>query len=141
MLLVRLTGGRLAEGFFRVGDGGFVRPCTRSHVVVSWGGARVVAAPLHLDVRLRVWSTGGHRNTILELGGTRMREDMTLEGVSRSRSYVLDPSGAPLDIEFQLWPIPRSAPLPYAVGDQVPFDLRTSRGWTKKVELRVKGGR
>jgi hypothetical protein len=140
MALIRLTGGRLAEVFFGVGYDGSATVCTSDDIFVAIVGfpgqiePPKAPAPVHIHYRLRVWSKGGHATTILSTSGTRAREVMTFELDSKG-PYVLDPSGAPVKVAFTLRPVPKGAPLPYSVGETVPFELHMSRGWVKKCGL------
>jgi hypothetical protein len=61
---------------------------------------------------------------------------MTFELESKG-PYVLEPSGSPVNVEFTLRTQPKGAPLPYAVGETIPFDLHMSRDWVKKGGLRL----
>ena len=142
MLLIRLTGGRLAEVFFGVGYDGSARVCTSDDVMVAVIGYPYESAPpppprpAHIHVRLRVWSKGGHATTILNLGVERIRPGLTLQ-LDTNGPYVLDPSGLPVNVGFTLRSQPREAALPYSVGDMVPFDLHMSRDWVKKGGIRL----
>jgi hypothetical protein len=140
MALIRLTGGRLAEVFFGVGYDGYATVCASDDIMVVLTGFPGRSAPppvpAHIHVRLRVWSKGGHATTILSIGGARMRPSLTLETDTRG-SYVLEPSGSPVNVWFTLRPSPKSVPLPYSVGETIPFDLHMSRGWIKKGSVRL----
>ena len=136
MLLVRLTGGRLAEVFFGVGYVGSATVCTSDDPIVFYSGMEWRTAPAHIHVRLRVWSKGGHATTILYLGADRIRPGLALE-LDTAGHFVLDPSGLPVKLGFTLRPSPKDAALPYAVGDMIPFDLHMSRDWVKKGAIRL----
>jgi hypothetical protein len=142
MALVRLTGGRLAEVFFGVGYDGSATVCTSDDIfvaVIGYPGQSALPvrpAPVHIHVRLRVWSKGGHATTILNIAGSRARQVMTFELDSKG-PYVLNPSGSPVKVAFTLRPVPKGASLPYSAGETVPFDLHMSRGWVKKGGLRL----
>jgi hypothetical protein len=136
MVLIRLTGGRLAEVFFGIGYDGSAKVCTSADQVIWRSGDEWLTAPPHIHVRLRVWSKGGHATTILSIGGERARQVMTFELDSKG-PYVLDPSGSPVNVEFTLKPSPKDAALAYSVGDTIPFDLHMSRDWVKKGGIRL----
>lgn len=140
MALIRLTGGRLAEVFFGVGYDGSAIVCTSDDIMVALSGfpgrSAPPPAPVHIHVRLRVWSKGGHATTILSISGSRAPQVMTFE-IDSKGPYVLEPSGSPVKVAFTLRPQPKGAPLPYSVGETVPFDLHMSRGWIKKGGLRL----
>jgi hypothetical protein len=136
MVLIRLTGGRLAEVFFGVGYDGTAKVCTSADPVIWFSGDPWLSAPPHIHVHLRVWSKGGPGTTILKLGVDKMRPGLTLE-IDTTGTYVLDPSGSPVKLGFTLRPSPKGAALPYSVGDTIPFDLHMSRDWVKKGGLRL----
>jgi hypothetical protein len=135
--LIRISGGRLAEVFFGIGSEGRARICTFGHPIMWYAGDPVPQGPPHLDVELRLWSKGGHASTVLSVTGSRMREHMGIEAWKAPGTSTLDPSGRPVDLAFRLYPLPRGAPLPYSAGENLPLDLNMSRGWTKKVSLRI----
>jgi hypothetical protein len=137
MMLVRLTGGRLAEVFYGIDYEGQARICTSSHFGVYVSGMPdPPPSPPHFDVEIRVWSKGGHASTILKFSANRLREMMSTEQ-GYWKALVLDPSGLPVDIDFILRSIPKDKALPYSVGDKVPFELHMSRGWIKKVSISI----
>lgn len=138
MAVMRATSGRLGEVFFGIGYECSASVCTWSHPIAWTLDREIPRDPPHLHVKLRVWSKGGHATTILDLSGKRMSEDMTFEWGSRAKParWVLEPSGAPIDLEFTVQPLPQAS-LRYSAGDSVPIDLRMSRGWTKKADVKV----
>jgi hypothetical protein len=140
MLLARLTGGRLTEVFWGIGYDGWAKLCSWDHPLITFIDDDDPPGPQHLDVTFRVWSKGGHSSTLLSLTGSRMKENMRIEGFDRKRSWTLEPSGKPIDLELRLYPTPLGTPVPYKPGDTLSLDLVVSRGWTKKVNLPIVAG-
>jgi len=137
MILVRLTGGRLAEVFFGIGYEAQAKVCTWGHPIVFYSGMPDDRDPPHLDVEIRIWSKGGHATTILKLSADRLREKMTVETPYVWKPLVLEPSGIPVTIRFILRSIPKDKPLSYSVGEKVPLELQMSRDWVKKLSVPV----
>jgi hypothetical protein len=70
-----------------------------------------------------------------------MRESMTIEDSKPCGTTTLASSGNPIDFNFRLLPIPEGAPVPYSEGETLPLDLHMSRGWVKKVNVKITGTR
>ncbi len=136
MVLIRLTGGRLAEVFFGVGYDGSAKVCTWADPMVMYAGQEFPPSPPHIHVHLRVWSTGGPATTILELKADRIRQGLIFH-LDTPGPHMLDPSKLPVKLSFTLRPSPKDAALPYLVGETIPFDLHMSRAWVKKGGIRL----
>jgi hypothetical protein len=136
LALIRLTGGRLAEVFFGVGYDGSAKVCTSDHPIVMYLDSVYPPVQAHIHVNMRIWSKGGHATTILNVTADRISRRMWIDVKSRGPS-TLDPSGAPVTIQFTLQTLEKDGPLPFSVGDTIPFELHMSRDWIKKVGLHL----
>lgn len=130
--LIRLTGGRLAEVFFGIGHEGHATICDQMHVLYG-----IREGSPHMHVWFRAWSTGGHDTTVLSVSAKRLVATMELTDWESAGGGVLMKSGEPCTFAFILWPVPPDSPIPYHVGDSVPFELQMSRSWTKKLSVPV----
>jgi hypothetical protein len=136
-VLVKVSGGHLAEVFFGTGFEGTARLCTHGHPDVWLLDEPIPPGEVHLDVQVRAWSTGGRTVTIVGFKTDRMKQSMSIDLGLQPESYTLDRSGKPVSIEFRVMPVPKGSPVAYRAGEKLPLNLQTNRGYVKKVSVQV----
>jgi hypothetical protein len=94
-------------------------------------------APLHVDLRVRAWNSGGAPVTLLgvedaRVGGQRLR---TMRPAFER--VLLAPDGRPRDVRFALRPPAGDILVQPIAPERLRFSLRASDGHPRRVQLRV----
>lgn len=127
--------GRVWGAFFGIGHTMEVVICTDPHFYFSFGGTPLAsdAAP-HLDLRLRVWNTGGPDVIVVAWQMPQLTETYSITGYPAG-DVVLERSGKVIAINMVMRP--KVQPLAIKPGDSLKLILHLSNGVPKHFNTKV----